>query len=287
MTKNHNVKFYILCILFFVLSGCTGLSSSLPRPDEMQAQAASYQLPKLPENGKAIVYAVRPSIDCATHSFSVYIDQQKPESEMGSLKGRQYIYFDVPPGEHKIISKVDYWNTIAEMTVSAKSGDILFIKLEPDMGFITLENRILTLQDYQGKFYVKTLTQGKFSSSNQQTALKTAVLQRQDVPAKGDVFVGTIKGGNYAKGIGFSNLNVKLEVVSATGETTIYYVRSDSKVVDASGKYLDYRETGRGKGKRVEIEYFTITDATGGDPSRSDFAYEIGQRGVRLLRFLD
>jgi len=287
MIKNWAIKLSIPFFVLFVLSGCTGLSSSLSRPDELQAQAAGYQLPKLPENGKAIVYVVRPSIDCATHSFSVYIDQQKPESEMGSMKGRQYIYFDVAPGEHKIISKVDYWNTMAEMTVSVKAGDILFIELEPDMGFLTLENRILKLQDYQGKSYVKMLTRGKFSSNNQQTALTTAVLQRQDIPAKGDIFVGTIKGGNYAKGVGFSNINIKLEVVSATGETTIYYVRSDSKIIDSSGKYLDYREAGRGKGKRVEIEYFTITDATGGDPSRSDFAFEIGQKGVRLLRFLD
>jgi len=57
-----------------------------------------------------------------------------------------------------------------------------------------------------------------------------------------------------------------------------FFVRSDSKVIDASGKQIDYLEASRTKGKKVKIEYFTITDATGGDPSRGDFAYEIGQK---------
>jgi hypothetical protein len=105
--------------------------------------------------------------------------------------------------------------------------------------------------------------------------------------AKADTFIGTVTGGNFAKGVGFSNMNVKLEVTADNSDKAIFFVRSDSKVFDASGKQIDYLEAFRSKDKKVEIKYFIITDATGGDPSRSDFAYEIGQKGVRELRFLD
>ena len=105
--------------------------------------------------------------------------------------------------------------------------------------------------------------------------------------AKADTFTGTVTGGNFAKGVGFSNMNVKLEVTADNSDKAIFFVRSDSKVIDAGGKQINYLEASRSKDKKVEIKYFTITDATGGDPSRSDFAYEIGQKGVRELRFLE
>jgi hypothetical protein len=105
--------------------------------------------------------------------------------------------------------------------------------------------------------------------------------------AKADTFIGTVTGGNFAKGVGFSNMNVKLEVTADNSDKAIFFVRSDSKVIDAGGKQIDYLEAARSKDKKVEIKYFTITDATGGDPSRSDFAYEIGQKGVCELRFLE
>jgi hypothetical protein len=105
--------------------------------------------------------------------------------------------------------------------------------------------------------------------------------------AKVDTYTGTVTGGNFAKGVGFSNMNVKLEVTADNSDKAIFFVRSDSKVIDASGKQIDYLEASRTKGKKVKIEYFTITDATGGDPSRGDFAYEIGQKGVRVLYCLD
>jgi hypothetical protein len=105
--------------------------------------------------------------------------------------------------------------------------------------------------------------------------------------AKADTYTGTVTGGNFAKGVGFSNMNVKLEVTADNSDKAIFFVRSDSIVIDASGKQINYLEAARTSGKKVKIEYFTITDATGGDPSRGDFAYEMGQKGVRVLYRLD
>jgi hypothetical protein len=104
---------------------------------------------------------------------------------------------------------------------------------------------------------------------------------------KDNTYTGTVTGGNFAKGVGFSNINIKLEVTADNSDKAIFFVRSDSKVIDAGGNQIDYLKAAKSKDKKVEIKYFTITDATGGDPSRSDFAYEIGEKGVRVLRFLE
>jgi len=100
-------------------------------------------------------------------------------------------------------------------------------------------------------------------------------------------FTGVISGGHWAKGFGFSNINIYLEATAEGGVMDSFYVRSDSRVVDTSGAQVDYREAFRGHGKKVRIEYFTIMDATGGDPSRDDFKFEIGKKGVRTLHFLE
>lgn len=144
----------LVCVLFvFGLFGC----ATLPRPDEMKAAVATYQLPKLPESGKALVYVVRPSTVGFAVRFNVFIDNQEPASEMGYTRGGQYIYFNLAPGDHQILSKAENW---AEVNVSAKAGDILFIQQQPSMGILMARNSIINIQDYEGKYYVKTLELG-------------------------------------------------------------------------------------------------------------------------------
>lgn len=278
MIKNWSVALGILFFVFFVLFGC----ASLPRPDQMKAEVATYQLPKLPEDGKAIVYVVFQESWYKGIRFDVFIDNQEPESGIGYNMGGQYIYFDLAPGEHKILSKAENW---AEITLSAKAGDIIFIRQEPYTGLLNARNKLLTLQDYEGKYYVKTLSPGTiFNQQNVPTVPTQAQLEQN---AQAGTFIGTITGGNFAKGVGFSNINVRLEVTSDNNSKDLFYVRSDSILVDATGKQIDYLYAIQSKGKKVEIEHFIITDATGGNPSRNDFAFEIGKKGVRLMRFLD
>ena len=66
-----------------------------------------------------------------------------------------------------------------------------------------------------------------------------------------------------------------------------FFVRSDSRVFDVSGNQVDYKEAWGHKGHKVEIQHFIIQDATGGEPGRSDFKYEVGQKGAAVLRFLN
>lgn len=142
-----------------VVTGC----ASLPSPEVMKAETATYQLPKLPEQGKAIVYIVRPSSVGGLIRFNVFVDDQEAPSEMGFTRGSQYIYFNLLPGEHKIYSKAENW---AETLVTANPGDIIFIQQDASMGILMARNNLFKLEDYQGKYHVKTLTVGTIIKSD-------------------------------------------------------------------------------------------------------------------------
>jgi len=136
-----------------ILSGC----ASLPSPEKMRAAVEGYNVPKLPEEGKAIVYVVRPSSLGGLIRFNVFVNDKEPESEVGYTRSSQYIYFNLEPGDHQILSKAENW---AETNITVKAGDIVFIQQEPSMGLIMARNSIFKLQDYEGKYHVKTLNVG-------------------------------------------------------------------------------------------------------------------------------
>jgi Protein of unknown function (DUF2846) len=140
-------------LAMLTIVGC----ASLPSPEAMQSQVAGFQLPKLPDPGKAIVYMVRPSAMGGMVRFNVFLDDQEAKSEMGHTRASEYIYFHVNPGDHKILSKAENWGEIA---VSAKAGDIIFIEQELGMGIIMARNTLVKLEEVPGKYHVKTLTLG-------------------------------------------------------------------------------------------------------------------------------
>jgi hypothetical protein len=143
-----------LALVALVLAtGC----ASLPSPEAMKAETANFQLPKLPDSGKAIVYVVRPSSLGGLIRFNVFVDDQEAASEMGFTGASQYIYFQVAPGDHKIYSKAENW---AELQLSAKAGDIFFIEQEPTMGIIMARNSLTKIEEVPGKYHVKKLAVG-------------------------------------------------------------------------------------------------------------------------------
>jgi hypothetical protein len=146
----------VICIS--ILSGC----ANLPSPDGMRAEVAQFQLPKTPELGKAIVYVVRPSELGGFIRFNVFVDDQEATSEVGFTRSSQYIYFNLSPGKHKILSKAENW---AETLVTAQAGDIIFIQQDPTMGVIMARNNIFKVEDYVGKYHVKTLKLGTILKS--------------------------------------------------------------------------------------------------------------------------
>ena len=153
MKKTIAIARILTVCAFLAMTGC----ASLPSPEVMKSETTAYQLPKLPEKGKAVVYVVRPSPLGGIVRFNVFVNDQEPTSEMGYTRSNEYIYFSVPAGEHRIYSKAETW---AETLVSAKAGDIIFIQQEPTIGIIMARNNLLRLEDYVGKYHVKMLKPG-------------------------------------------------------------------------------------------------------------------------------
>jgi hypothetical protein len=151
----------LAAILITALVSVTGCVS-LPSPEVMKAEAATFQLPKAPEPGKAIVYVVRPSPMAGLIRFNVFVGDQEAASEVGYTRSSQYIYFNVPPGEHKIYSKAENW---AEAVIKAEAGDVIYIQQKPSMGLIMARNSISKLEDYHGKYHVKNLSIGTILKS--------------------------------------------------------------------------------------------------------------------------
>ena len=143
----------VIAIAMAALAGC----ASLPSPEAMRAETTSFQLPKLPAPGKAMVYVVRPPGPGGLIRFNVFVDDQEDASEMGYTRGGQYIYFHVTPGEHKIYSKAENW---AEAQISPKAGEVIYIQQEPAIGLIMARNSLSKIDELPGKYHVKKLELG-------------------------------------------------------------------------------------------------------------------------------
>jgi hypothetical protein len=131
----------------------TGCAATAPNPQEMRAIVNSFVPPRLPDAGRAMIYVVRPSVFGGLIRFNVFVDNQEDASEMGYTRGSQYIYFSVLPGQHHVFSKAENW---ADIYVTAKAGDVLYIRQDPQLGIVMAENSLYAMQDYEGKYYVKT-----------------------------------------------------------------------------------------------------------------------------------
>jgi hypothetical protein len=147
---SFSVKRFLI-VAAICLAGCS------TSPKGMLKNIQGFELPVLPAEGKALVYVVRPSDDAEEMRFNVFLDGQDARSEMGHTHGEEYIYFNITPGEHKIYSKAERW---AEIAVSAKAGDTLFLNQEPDTELLTVRNNLVRIQEYAGRYHVKNLQLG-------------------------------------------------------------------------------------------------------------------------------
>ena len=148
------IKLLILCLVFAFVTGC---ATKLPTRDQMKSETATFQLPGAPSEGMAIVYVVRPSALGALVRFNVFVDDQEESSEVGYTRSREYIYFEVKPGEHKIYSKAENW---AQNLISVKAGDVVFLQQRIYMGFLMARNDLNKIDETEGAYQVKSLTLG-------------------------------------------------------------------------------------------------------------------------------
>jgi hypothetical protein len=104
-----------------------------------------------------MVYVVRPALPGGLIRFNVFVNNQEDASEVGFTRSKQYIYFALPPGTHKIFSKAENW---AEIELTVKAGDVAFIQQEVNIGFIMARNTLVRLDDVTGRYHVKNLELG-------------------------------------------------------------------------------------------------------------------------------
>ncbi|MBK5415321.1 DUF2846 domain-containing protein [Pseudomonas sp. TH31] len=129
----------------------------------MQAEVAQYSLPKAPVADKGLVYVVRPSNAGMMVRFNVFLDDQEADSEMGYNRGNQYIYFYVTPGPHVISSKAENW---AKVTVTAKAGEVIYLKQEVEVGVVMARNSLKVLNDVEGRYLVKDAALGTLAKES-------------------------------------------------------------------------------------------------------------------------
>lgn len=148
----------VVCKIIAIISvsliyGC----ASAPPMEKMQSAIAQYTLPQQAVPDKGLIYVVRPSNAGMLVRFNVFLDDKKDESEVGSNRGNQYIYFYVSPGQHVISSKAENW---ADVPVNVKAGEVIFLKQEVEIGFVMARNGLKVLSDTEGRYLVKDATLG-------------------------------------------------------------------------------------------------------------------------------
>jgi hypothetical protein len=90
------------------------------------------------------------------------LDSQYESSEVGYTRGNQYIFFAVAPGKHKLYSKAENW---AETSVSLVAGEIAYVQQVPTLGVMMVRNDLYRLDDTEGRYHVKNLSQGTMISA--------------------------------------------------------------------------------------------------------------------------
>lgn len=149
-----NKKLLILSILAMILSGC----ASLPSPEKIKSEIEGYELPVKPNDKEGMVYVIRPSNLGSLVRFNVFLDDKKPESEMGWNRGRQHIYFYASPGKHKVYSKAENWDNV---DINVEAGEVVFVKQLTSMGLIMARNKLKLIEEDHGKYFMKKTKLGK------------------------------------------------------------------------------------------------------------------------------
>jgi hypothetical protein len=126
----------------------------LPSAEKIDAEIEGFVAPHRPEEGKALVYVVRPGWLLGLVRYGVYIDGRDTSDKVGHNRTRQYIHFNLEPGEHTISSKASNW---ADIRVTVKAGETIFIEQESN-AFVT--NSLFQLSEDEGKYRIKRTKPG-------------------------------------------------------------------------------------------------------------------------------
>ncbi|MFO7964006.1 MAG: DUF2846 domain-containing protein [Desulfobacterales bacterium] len=133
-------------------------ASALPEMSNSE-NLSDYELPAKPDKGCAMVYIVRPSEVDLFSRFYVYLDEKRGANRIGFTTGREHLYFQVTPGEHRIITQGEYNSKSIEFEVAG--GDTLFIRqnVKLDVDKTNVDNMEI-LNPAEGTYAVSITTRG-------------------------------------------------------------------------------------------------------------------------------
>ncbi len=115
------------------------------------------ELPAQAKVGYTLIYVMRPSDEATLIKFNVFLDKQDADAEMGYTQAAQYIYFYVKPGQRRIWSKAENW---ADLVVSARPGEIVFLRQNPEVGYVISRNSLRKVDQKQGVQDLKRTSAG-------------------------------------------------------------------------------------------------------------------------------
>ena len=131
---------YLIIVIFAAVIASCGSASKVSSTSEKPAESKLIPAPE----GKALVYFVRPKFVGTAINFKVYCDS----TYIGFTKGVNYIYTIVEPGKHTLFSQAE---NKAELQMILEAGKTYFIEQIPQMGAIKARNKLVVLEDADGK----------------------------------------------------------------------------------------------------------------------------------------
>lgn len=129
-----------LLLAAVVLSGLVGCAS-VPKGDTKQDIALkTFTVPA----DKAGLYIFRNESMGAAVTMDVELDGK----ELGKTAAKTYLYKEVEPGKHSIVSKAENTETLE---IEAKPGTLIYVWQEVKMGLLYARNKLNLVSEAEGK----------------------------------------------------------------------------------------------------------------------------------------
>ena len=152
----HN-KIISMCLLLFAIAFINCSARPSTRSELIEA-TKNVRLPAKATEDYALVYIMRPGNMYNNYSYEVYVnDPTNTKNYAGSNKGRQYFYFFLSPGNHRIYSISDNGSWL---DIQAKEKINYFIEQNTSKGLVRGINTLRYIDIYHGKWNIKTLSPG-------------------------------------------------------------------------------------------------------------------------------
>ncbi|STQ89511.1 DUF2846 domain-containing protein [Iodobacter fluviatilis] len=129
-----------LLLAAVILSGLVGCAS-VPKGDTKQDIALkTFTVPA----DKAGLYIFRNESMGAAVTMDVELDGK----ELGKTAAKTYLYKEVEPGKHSIVSKAENTETLE---IEAKPGTLIYVWQEVKMGLLYARNKLNLVNEAEGK----------------------------------------------------------------------------------------------------------------------------------------